>query len=113
MLSELHLHTVPPQDEDTAVPPVAAVLQALAVLGELHSKLRDFGKTDPRNSPSSSGGCFRLVLTLHSSRTLENFLLSWLVFPTEVNAGALTNRKIFILLSTWNYSSFPDNSVYF
>lgn len=63
MLSELHLHTVPAQDEDTAVPPVAAVLQALAVLGELHSKLKDFGKTDPRNSPSSSGGQFRLVLT--------------------------------------------------
>lgn len=56
VLSELHLHTVPPQDEDTAVPPVAAVVQALAVLGELHSKLKDFGKTDPRNSPSSSGG---------------------------------------------------------
>ncbi|NWZ68053.1 ZW10 protein, partial [Acrocephalus arundinaceus] len=44
VLSELHLHTVPPQDEDTAVPPVAAVLQALAVLGELHSKLKDFGQ---------------------------------------------------------------------
>ncbi|NXD30264.1 ZW10 protein, partial [Spelaeornis formosus] len=44
MLSELHLHTVPPQEEDTAVPPVAAVLQALAVLGELHSRLKDFGQ---------------------------------------------------------------------
>ncbi|KAM7030233.1 centromere/kinetochore protein zw10 homolog [Acridotheres tristis] len=43
VLSELHLHTVPPQDKDTAVPPVAAVLQALAVLGELHYKLKDFG----------------------------------------------------------------------
>ncbi|NXR16451.1 ZW10 protein, partial [Cinclus mexicanus] len=43
VLSELHLHTVPPQDKDTAVPPVAAVLQALAVLGELHCKLKDFG----------------------------------------------------------------------
>ncbi|NXT10271.1 ZW10 protein, partial [Prunella fulvescens] len=43
VLSELHLHTVPPQDQDTAVPPVAAVLQALAVLGELHSKLKGFG----------------------------------------------------------------------
>lgn len=56
MLSELHLHMVPPQGEDTAVPPVAAVLQALAVMGELHYKLKEFGKTDPRNSPSSSGG---------------------------------------------------------
>ncbi|OWK55717.1 Centromere/kinetochore protein zw10 [Lonchura striata] len=44
VLSELHLHTLPPQDEDAAVPPVAAVLQALAVLGELHSKLKDFGQ---------------------------------------------------------------------
>ncbi|NWI37800.1 ZW10 protein, partial [Picathartes gymnocephalus] len=43
VLSELHLHTVPAQDEDAGVPPVAAVLQALAVLGELHSKLKDFG----------------------------------------------------------------------
>ncbi|XP_041269910.1 centromere/kinetochore protein zw10 homolog isoform X2 [Onychostruthus taczanowskii] len=43
VLSELHLHTVPPQDKDAAVPAVAAVLQALAVLGELHSKLKDFG----------------------------------------------------------------------
>ncbi|NWR45342.1 ZW10 protein, partial [Regulus satrapa] len=44
VLSELHLHTVSPQDEDTAVPPVAAVLQALALLGDLHSKLKDFGQ---------------------------------------------------------------------
>ncbi|NWV49555.1 ZW10 protein, partial [Daphoenositta chrysoptera] len=44
VLSELHLHTVPPPGEDTAVPPVAAVLQALAVLGELHYKLKDFGQ---------------------------------------------------------------------
>ncbi|NXA74573.1 ZW10 protein, partial [Thryothorus ludovicianus] len=44
VLSELHLHTVPPQDKDTAVPPLAAVLQALAVLGELHSKLKGFGR---------------------------------------------------------------------
>ncbi|KAF4794228.1 Centromere/kinetochore protein zw10 like protein [Turdus rufiventris] len=42
-LSELHLHTVPAQDKDTAVPPVQAVLQALAILGELHYKLKDFG----------------------------------------------------------------------
>ncbi|NXO64454.1 ZW10 protein, partial [Phainopepla nitens] len=39
VLSELHLHT-----QDAAVPPVAAVLQALAVLGELPSKLKDFGQ---------------------------------------------------------------------
>lgn len=74
MLSELHLHTLPPQDEDTAVPPVAAVLQALAVLGELHSKLKDFGKTQPRNSPSGSGGWFRLVL-------------SWIVRSTSLQQG--------------------------
>ncbi|XP_032937456.1 centromere/kinetochore protein zw10 homolog [Catharus ustulatus] len=43
VLSELHLHTVPAQDKDTAVPPMQAVLQALAVLGELHYKLKDFG----------------------------------------------------------------------
>uniref|UniRef100_A0A8C5TI38 Centromere/kinetochore protein zw10 homolog n=1 Tax=Malurus cyaneus samueli TaxID=2593467 RepID=A0A8C5TI38_9PASS len=44
LLSELHLHTVPPQEEDTAVPSIAAVLQALAVLGELHFKLKGFGQ---------------------------------------------------------------------
>ncbi|XP_031989721.1 centromere/kinetochore protein zw10 homolog [Corvus kubaryi] len=44
VLSELHLHAVPPQGEDTAVPAVAAVLQALAVMGELHYKLKDFGQ---------------------------------------------------------------------
>ncbi|NWS24627.1 ZW10 protein, partial [Polioptila caerulea] len=38
VLSELHLHTVPLQDEDIAV------LQALAVLGELHYKLKPFGQ---------------------------------------------------------------------
>ncbi|NWV79731.1 ZW10 protein, partial [Dasyornis broadbenti] len=43
-LSQLHLHTVPPQDEDAAAPTIAAVLQALAVLGELHSKLKEFGQ---------------------------------------------------------------------
>uniref|UniRef100_A0A803VUK7 Zw10 kinetochore protein n=1 Tax=Ficedula albicollis TaxID=59894 RepID=A0A803VUK7_FICAL len=43
VLSELHLHTVPAQDLDSAVPPVQPVLQALAVLGELHYKLKDFG----------------------------------------------------------------------
>ncbi|NXD99804.1 ZW10 protein, partial [Chaetorhynchus papuensis] len=44
VLSELHLHTVPPQGEDSAVPPVTAVLQALAVMGELHYRLKDFGQ---------------------------------------------------------------------
>ncbi|NXT68747.1 ZW10 protein, partial [Chaetops frenatus] len=44
VLSELQLHTLPAQGEDTAVPPVAAVLQALAVLGQLHSKLKHFGQ---------------------------------------------------------------------
>ncbi|NXM38269.1 ZW10 protein, partial [Gymnorhina tibicen] len=44
LLSELRLHTLPPQGQDTAGPPVAAVLQALAVLGELHYKLKDFGQ---------------------------------------------------------------------
>ncbi|NXU11492.1 ZW10 protein, partial [Pardalotus punctatus] len=44
VLSQLHCHTVPPQDQDTAVPSVTAVLQALAVLGELRSKLKDFGQ---------------------------------------------------------------------
>ncbi|NXY24758.1 ZW10 protein, partial [Atrichornis clamosus] len=42
--SELRLHTAPAQEEDTAVPPVTAVLQALAVLGELHSRLKVFGQ---------------------------------------------------------------------
>ncbi|NWI80457.1 ZW10 protein, partial [Dryoscopus gambensis] len=44
VLSELHLHTGPAQGEDAAAPPVAAVLQALAVLGELHHKLKEFGQ---------------------------------------------------------------------
>ncbi|NWW72055.1 ZW10 protein, partial [Climacteris rufus] len=44
VLSELHLHTVPAQQEGPAAPPIAAVLQALAVLGELHSKLKVFGQ---------------------------------------------------------------------
>ncbi|NXG63756.1 ZW10 protein, partial [Hemiprocne comata] len=43
MHSELHLHTVPPK-EKVAGPPVAAVLQAFAVLGELHTKLKIFGQ---------------------------------------------------------------------
>ncbi|XP_008944284.1 PREDICTED: centromere/kinetochore protein zw10 homolog, partial [Merops nubicus] len=41
--SELHLHTVPPKEEEVAGPPLASVLQAFAVLGELHTKLRAFG----------------------------------------------------------------------
>lgn len=39
--------------------------------------------------------------------------LSWLVFPAGVDAVALINRRIFIPVFTWNYVSFPDNSVYF
>lgn len=47
MHSELHLHTVPSKEE-TAGPPVASVLQAFAVLGELHAKFKSFGKMDPK-----------------------------------------------------------------
>ncbi|NXT22138.1 ZW10 protein, partial [Syrrhaptes paradoxus] len=43
MHSELHLHTVPSKEE-IAGPPVASVLQAFAVLGELHTKLKIFGQ---------------------------------------------------------------------
>ncbi|KAK2530362.1 Zw10 [Columba livia] len=43
MHSELHLHTVPSKEE-TAGPPVASVLQAFAVLGELHAKFKSFGQ---------------------------------------------------------------------
>lgn len=46
MHSELHLHTVPSKEEETAGPPLASVLQAFAVLGELHAKFKIFGKTD-------------------------------------------------------------------
>ncbi|NXF94253.1 ZW10 protein, partial [Eubucco bourcierii] len=42
--SELHLHTVPPKEEEVAGPPVAAVLQAFAVLGQLQAKLKIFGQ---------------------------------------------------------------------
>ncbi|KFP81419.1 PREDICTED: centromere/kinetochore protein zw10 homolog, partial [Acanthisitta chloris] len=42
--SELHLHTVLPPEEEAAGPAVSALLQAFAVLGELHSKLRSFGQ---------------------------------------------------------------------
>ncbi|KAM4646514.1 centromere/kinetochore protein zw10 homolog isoform 1-T1 [Amazona ochrocephala] len=42
--SELHLHTVSSKEEEIAGPPVASVLQAFAVLGELHTKLKIFGQ---------------------------------------------------------------------
>ncbi|NWR63412.1 ZW10 protein, partial [Bucorvus abyssinicus] len=42
--SELHLHTVPSKEEDVAGPPLASVLQAFAVLGELRTKLKTFGQ---------------------------------------------------------------------
>ncbi|NXS52354.1 ZW10 protein, partial [Brachypteracias leptosomus] len=42
--SELHLHTVPAKEEEVSGPPVASVLQAFAVLGELHTKLKSFGQ---------------------------------------------------------------------
>ncbi|XP_065508090.1 centromere/kinetochore protein zw10 homolog isoform X2 [Caloenas nicobarica] len=44
MHSELHLHTVPSKEEEIAGPPVASVLQAFAVLGELHAKFKIFGQ---------------------------------------------------------------------
>uniref|UniRef100_A0A8C9FCG8 Centromere/kinetochore protein zw10 homolog n=1 Tax=Pavo cristatus TaxID=9049 RepID=A0A8C9FCG8_PAVCR len=44
MHSELHLCTLPSKEEEIAGPPVASVLQAFAVLGELHTKLKTFGK---------------------------------------------------------------------
>ncbi|XP_050178757.1 centromere/kinetochore protein zw10 homolog [Myiozetetes cayanensis] len=42
--SELHLHTMPSKEEEVAGPPVASMLQALAVLGELHTRLKAFGQ---------------------------------------------------------------------
>ncbi|NXD86981.1 ZW10 protein, partial [Halcyon senegalensis] len=42
--SELHLRTVPSKEEEVTGPPVADVLQAFAVLGELHAKLKSFGQ---------------------------------------------------------------------
>uniref|UniRef100_A0A8C2TKB9 Zw10 kinetochore protein n=1 Tax=Coturnix japonica TaxID=93934 RepID=A0A8C2TKB9_COTJA len=42
--SELHLCTLPSKEEEIAGPPVASVLQAFAVLGELRTKLKTFGK---------------------------------------------------------------------
>ncbi|KFP34128.1 Centromere/kinetochore protein zw10, partial [Colius striatus] len=44
VLSELQLHTVPAQEEEVAGLPIASVLQAFAVLGELHTKLKSFGQ---------------------------------------------------------------------
>ncbi|KAM8795659.1 centromere/kinetochore protein zw10 homolog [Eudromia elegans] len=43
LASELHLHTVL-SEEQIAGPPVSSVLQAFAVLGELHTRLRTFGQ---------------------------------------------------------------------
>ncbi|KFV92612.1 Centromere/kinetochore protein zw10, partial [Eurypyga helias] len=42
--AELHLRTLPSKEEEIAGPPVASVLQAFAVLGELHTKLKSFGQ---------------------------------------------------------------------
>ncbi|NXL86174.1 ZW10 protein, partial [Alectura lathami] len=42
--SELHLCTLPSKEEEIAGPPVASVLQAFAVLGELRTKLKTFGQ---------------------------------------------------------------------
>ncbi|NXT80866.1 ZW10 protein, partial [Zapornia atra] len=41
---EVQLHRVPPKEEEVSGPPLAAVLQAFAVLGELHTKLKAFGQ---------------------------------------------------------------------
>lgn len=46
MHSELHLCTLPSKEEEIAGLPVASVLQAFAILGELRTKLKSFGKTD-------------------------------------------------------------------
>ncbi|NXD17538.1 ZW10 protein, partial [Nothocercus nigrocapillus] len=43
LASELHLCTVP-SEEEIAGPPTASVLQAFALLGELHTKLKTFGQ---------------------------------------------------------------------
>ncbi|NXG16597.1 ZW10 protein, partial [Grallaria varia] len=43
--SELHLHTVASkEEEEVAGPPLVSVLQALAVLGDLHTRLKAFGQ---------------------------------------------------------------------
>ncbi|NWI95748.1 ZW10 protein, partial [Pitta sordida] len=44
LCSELHLHTVPSKEEEVSSPPVASVLQAFAVLGELQTRLKAFGQ---------------------------------------------------------------------
>ncbi|NXA56598.1 ZW10 protein, partial [Nothocercus julius] len=43
LASELHLCTVP-SEEEIAGPPIASVLRAFALLGELHTKLKTFGQ---------------------------------------------------------------------
>uniref|UniRef100_A0A8C0J578 Zw10 kinetochore protein n=1 Tax=Chelonoidis abingdonii TaxID=106734 RepID=A0A8C0J578_CHEAB len=45
MQMELHLCTMPLKEDQISGPPVASVLQAFAVLGELHTRLKLFGKT--------------------------------------------------------------------
>uniref|UniRef100_A0A6I8NUN5 Centromere/kinetochore protein zw10 homolog n=1 Tax=Ornithorhynchus anatinus TaxID=9258 RepID=A0A6I8NUN5_ORNAN len=43
--TEFHLRTEPPkEEEETPAPPIGAVLLALAILGELHAKLRSFSQ---------------------------------------------------------------------
>uniref|UniRef100_A0A674ID94 Centromere/kinetochore protein zw10 homolog n=1 Tax=Terrapene triunguis TaxID=2587831 RepID=A0A674ID94_9SAUR len=44
MQTELHLRTMPLKEDQIAGPPVASVLQAFAVLGELHTRLKLFGQ---------------------------------------------------------------------
>ncbi|CAM4613130.1 centromere/kinetochore protein zw10 homolog isoform X1 [Lepidochelys kempii] len=44
MQTELHLCTMPLKEDQIAGPPVASVLQAFAVLGELHTRLKLFGQ---------------------------------------------------------------------
>uniref|UniRef100_A0A8B9TJ00 Zw10 kinetochore protein n=1 Tax=Anas platyrhynchos TaxID=8839 RepID=A0A8B9TJ00_ANAPL len=44
MHSELHLCTLPSKEEEIAGLPVASVLQAFAILGELRTKLKSFGQ---------------------------------------------------------------------
>ncbi|XP_074832959.1 centromere/kinetochore protein zw10 homolog isoform X2 [Carettochelys insculpta] len=41
---ELRLCTMPPKEDQVTGPPVASVLQAFAVLGELHTRLKHFGQ---------------------------------------------------------------------
>lgn len=44
MQTELHLCRAQPKEDVAAVPTVASVLQAFAVLGELRTKFKHFGK---------------------------------------------------------------------